>query len=64
MVLRLESQIRYVSLPDGIRAAGFDQASALRLADALGVNQTLVALVLPAIEAIACAKINEQMRES
>ncbi|WP_170334939.1 DUF7697 family protein [Ruegeria arenilitoris] len=60
----MESQIQFIATSQGTSALGFNQAAALRLAEALGVNTTVVALILPDVEAIACGKINEQMRES
>ena len=42
---------------------GWDMGAALSMAAALGYSAMAVAEILPEIEAIACARINERMRE-
>lgn len=46
-------------IPGGV--VGWDLAAALALADALGVNRLVAAEILPAIEAVVVAKLNEQL---
>jgi hypothetical protein len=43
---------------------GWDMSSALALGDALGVPPLVTAEVLPVIEAVMVAKLNEQMDHS
>jgi len=54
---RMGGQIRAV--PGGV--VGWDLCAALALADALGVNLVVAAEILPAIEAVVVAKLNEQL---
>ncbi|WP_233155412.1 DUF7697 family protein [Sedimentitalea arenosa] len=43
---------------------GWDLAAAISLADALGVPPMAAAELLPAVEAVMVAKLNEQMEQS
>ena len=43
---------------------GWDMSSALALGDALGVPPLAMAELLPVIEAVMVAKLNEQMDQS
>jgi hypothetical protein len=43
---------------------GWDMSAALALGDALGVPQLAMAELLPVIEAVMVAKLNEQMDQS
>ncbi|MBJ6372760.1 hypothetical protein JF290_14600 [Sedimentitalea sp. CAU 1593] len=60
MVGRLGGQLRV--LPAAI--IGWDLAAAISLADALGVPPMAAAELLPAVEAVMVAKLNEQMEQS
>lgn len=42
------------------RAVGWDMTAALALGDALGVDKTAVAMLLPDIEQVAFSVINQQ----
>jgi len=57
LALRLGGQLR---VSDGA-AFGWDMGAALAMARALGVNPLVAAELLPAIEAVAIRKINEEM---
>lgn len=46
-------------IPGGV--VGWDLTAALALADALGVDRLVAAEILPAIEAVVVAKLNEQV---
>lgn len=54
---RLGGQLRV--LPGAV--IGWDLSAALALGDALGVSPAVAAELLPAIEAVMVAKLNEQM---
>jgi hypothetical protein len=43
---------------------GWDMAAALALGDALGIPPLVMAELLPAVEAVMVAKLNEQMDHS
>ena len=43
---------------------GWDLSAGLALAQALGLNLFVVAELLPAVEAVAIRKINEQIRQA
>jgi hypothetical protein len=43
---------------------GWDMAAALALGDALGIPPLAMAELLPAVEAVMVAKLNEQMDHS
>jgi hypothetical protein len=60
LVLRLGGQLR--AIPGAV--LGWDLTAALALASALGIDARLVAEVLPEIEPIVVAKINEQVKVS
>jgi len=49
-------------LPGGV--IGWDMSAALSLGDALGVPPLAMAELLPVIEAVMVAKLNEQMEQS
>jgi len=57
LALRLGGQLR---VSDGA-VIGWDMGAALAMARALGVNPLVAAELLPAIEAVAIRKINEEM---
>ena len=56
---RLGGQLRV--LPGGV--TGWDMSAALALADALGVPPAAAAELLPVVEAVMVAKLNEQMEQ-
>ena len=60
LVGRLGGQLRV--LPGAV--IGWDLSAALALGDALGVSPAATAELLPVIEAVMVAKLNEQMPES
>ena len=60
MIGRLGGQLRV--LPGAV--IGWDMAAALALGDALGVPPAAAAELLPVIEAVMVAKLNEQMDHS
>lgn len=60
LVGRLGGQLRV--LPGAV--VGWDMSAALALADALGVPPAAAAELLPVIEAVMVAKLNEQMDHS
>ncbi|SDR39874.1 hypothetical protein [Pseudovibrio sp. Tun.PSC04-5.I4] len=60
--MRLGGQVRTVSSMNGYVVVGWDMAAALRLADGLGANPYLAALILPEVEQTACSKINERLQ--
>ncbi|WP_057465045.1 hypothetical protein [Pseudovibrio sp. POLY-S9] len=60
--MRLGGQVRTVSSMNGYVVVGWDMVAALNLADGLGANPYLAALILPEVEQIACAKINERLQ--
>jgi hypothetical protein len=43
---------------------GWDMSAALALGDALGISPLIMAELLPVIEAVMVAKLNEQMDHS
>ena len=49
-------------LPGGV--IGWDMSAALALGDALGIPPLAMAELLPAVEAVMVAKLNEQMDHS
>ena len=57
LVGRLGGQLRV--LPGAV--VGWDMSAALALGDALGVPPAATAELLPAVEAVMVAKLNEQM---
>ncbi|KZL25616.1 DUF7697 family protein [Pseudovibrio sp. WM33] len=60
--MRLGGQVRTVSTMNGYVVLGWDMGATLKLADNLGANPYLAALILPEIEQIACTKINERLQ--
>ena len=58
LVGRLGGQLRVAPMGGII---GWDMGAALALASALGASSTAVAELLPPIEAVMVAKLNEQM---
>lgn len=60
--MRLGGQVRTVSTMNGYVVLGWDMGTALKLAECLGASPYLAALILPEIEQIACAKINERLQ--
>ena len=48
----------------GSRVLGWDMAAAIEMGRALGVSTTIIAELLPAIEAVMVRKTNEQTRLS
>jgi hypothetical protein len=48
----------------GGRVLGWDMATAIEMGRALGVSTTIIAELLPAIEAVMVRKTNEQTRLS
>jgi hypothetical protein len=60
LVLRMGGQLR--AIPGAV--LGWDLTAAFALARALGIDARLVAEVLPEIEPIVVAKINEQVKVS
>ncbi|KZK84873.1 hypothetical protein PsAD13_01406 [Pseudovibrio sp. Ad13] len=60
--MRLGGQVRTISTMNGYVVLGWDMGAALKLADNLDANPYLAALILPEIEQIACAKINERLQ--
>ncbi len=60
--MRLGGQVRTISTVSGYVVVGWDMSAALKLADNLGASSYLAALILPEIEQIACAKINERLQ--
>ncbi len=60
LIGRLGGQLRV--LPGAV--IGWDMAAALALGDALGIPPLAMAELLPVIEAVMVAKLNEQMDHS
>ena len=60
MVGRLGGQLRV--LPGAV--IGWDMSAALSLGDAQGIPPVAMAELLPVIEAVMVAKLNEQMEQS
>lgn len=60
--MRLGGQVRTISTMNGYVVVGWDMGAALKLAESLGANLYLAALILPKIEQIACTKINERLQ--
>ncbi len=60
LVGRLGGQLRV--LPGAV--IGWDMSAALAIGDALGVPSLTMAELLPVIEAVMVAKLNEQMEHS
>lgn len=65
LVTKLGGQIRIVTSAFGsVRFVGWEMGAAIALGDALGVPRLAVAELLPEIEAVAMAKMNEQAEAS
>ncbi|MDF2140859.1 hypothetical protein [Paenirhodobacter sp. CAU 1674] len=62
MVKQLGGQFR-VSSGLGAVVTGIDMNAAFAMAEALGIDRMAVAVFLPAIEAVAVQKINDQNRQ-
>ena len=60
MVGRLGGQLRVLSGA----VIGWDMSAALAIGDALGIPPLAMAELLPAVEAVMVAKLNEQMDHS
>lgn len=61
--MRLGGQLRVAS-GMGMMVIGWDFNAAFALGDALGINRTAVAEMLPDIERIAVEKMNEGLRDN
>ncbi len=64
LALRMGGQVRAVSGMNGYAVLGWDLGAGLRMAEALGCDLLVAAELLPEIEAIACLKANERMRDN
>ncbi|MCF7700553.1 DUF7697 family protein [Loktanella sp. M215] len=62
LVQSLQGQMRIVSGQTATGYVAFDMTAALALARAMGLPAALAADLLPRIETVAVAKMNEQLR--